>query len=711
TVSNTAPTITISEPDGSQDNTKTTFTVTWTAADADNDTLAIGCYGDADNSGYDKTYTCFTGAENNGSKSCDISLWNDGSYYIWCNATDGYGFSAGYSTGQLTVDRTAPAISGQVKDKTPHEDENVVLNATIIDTGSGPGTVFLEWNRTTNYTVSTSVGNVYYFTISPGNYTAHDLVYWVYYANDTSGNRGVGTEQSFTVANQVPTLASTNVNDSYAKHGDSVKISTIGASDNDAEDTYRLMCGSAEDTYDYCNSTYGTGERECIFVNTRPDNSVNLVHCKLYDRYGYSADRTTTIGCAPNWVLNDIWSACINTIQYKDYYDANKCGDTPAKPQIVKRYCGARVGGYRDLPDAATIGDVFNVTLTIDVNESNKPNLYILYETVPAGFEILDAGGMSLSGRTLKLTVLKSAYHGLTVEDRTVNYTLRYVSSYEGAFEGVIRYDSENHEVLGDYTISGEGDTIPPDVAILSPINATYDVKTIFLMATADETASEMNESIDGGVSTFVCADCSYIAHNITFLSGVHNITVYATDYAGNTGNATVHFAVDHCEPIWVLNDTWSVCVDGFQYRSYYDFINCNNSGERPPDVVRTCGLAPPPIEASRVLPKSAGLGGEFDVVLNIGVDESRKPAVYMLYETIPAGFSVVDSGGMSYNAATRTFKLVVFDSAYHHTRVEDRVVTYRLRADAYPSGAFDGYLRYNLENHDIMGDAWLVVE
>ena len=711
TVSNKVPTITITEPDGTNDSIKATFTVTWTATDADTDPLAIDCYGDADNLGYDKTYTCFTGTANNGSKTCDISLWNDSFYYIWCNATDGYDSSAGYSPGQLAVDKTPPTISGQVKDKTPDEDENVVLNATIIDAGSGLGTVLLEWNRTTNYTVTTYNGNTYYFTVSHGNYTAHDLVYWRYYADDILSNSGVGTEQSFTVANQVPTLTSVNANDSYAKNGDHIKISTTGASDNDAEDTYRLMCGSAEDTYDYCNGTYGTGERECNFINSWSNNSVYTIHCKLYDQYGYSTDRTTTSGCAPNWVLNHTWSACINTIQYNEYYDLNDCDDTQSKPSDVKRYCELGVGIYRDLPDIATIGEVFNVTLTIDVNESNKPGVYILYEHIPEGFEIIDTGGMSPSGNTLKLMVFESAYYGTLVEDRIVTYTLRYVTVNESVFEGIIVYDSVDHEVLGDDSISGVADVTPPDVTIFSPVNTTYDMKTVFLMANSGEVAREMNESIDGASPAFVCADCSYIAHNITFENGDHNITVYATDYAGNTGNATVHFTIDYCEPIWVLNDTWSECVDGFQYRNYYDVANCGKPEERPPDVVRTCGLPPPPIGTFRVLPPSAGIGDEFDVVLNIDVNESIKPNVYIIYETIPAGFSVIDTGGMQYTTATRTLKLMVYESAYFGTVVEDRIVTYRLRADAYPLEVFDGYLRYDFENHDIMGDIWVVVE
>ncbi len=417
--------------------------------------------------------------------------------------------------------------------------------------------------------------------------------------------------------------------------------------------------------------------------------------------------------CIPNWVLEDEWSACANTIQYRDYYDANECADISTKPMEVKRYCEAGVEVYRDLPDVVKVGEMFDVTLTIDVNESDKPKVYILYENIPLGFEIVDTGGMSPSGQTLKLMVYESAYFGTVVEDRVVTYTLRYVmeTGDEDVFEGTIRYDYEDHEVLGDDTISGVADITPPSVTILSPVNTTYDVKTVFLMATADEVAREMNESIDGASPSFVCADCSYIAHNITFENGEHNITVYATDYAGNTGNATVHFAVDYCEPIWVLNDTWSECVDNSQYRNYYDIANCDKPEERPPDVVQRCGLLPPPIEVFRVLPVSAGLSEEFDVVLNIDVDESRKPSVYILYETIPTGFSVVGYGGMSYASSTRTLKLMVFDSAYHNTRVEDRIVTYRLRADDYPLGVFDGYLRYNLENHYIDGDIWVVVE
>ncbi len=123
TVANQAPSLTVNEPDGSGDDTKTTFTVTWTASDNDaEDVLTTSCYGDADGSDYDKTYTCFTGTTNDGSESCDVSSWTDDTYYIWCNATDTYTGTPDYSPGELTVDKTGPSVGSEGKDKTPNED-------------------------------------------------------------------------------------------------------------------------------------------------------------------------------------------------------------------------------------------------------------------------------------------------------------------------------------------------------------------------------------------------------------------------------------------------------------------------------------------------------------------------------------------------------------------------------------------------------------
>ncbi|GEM_PF-339108 len=80
------------------------FTINWSASDANNHNLTIGCYGDYANSGSHKTLTCFENIANNGSSTCDTSNWPAGQmFYIWCSASDLYNTTNAYAPGNITV--------------------------------------------------------------------------------------------------------------------------------------------------------------------------------------------------------------------------------------------------------------------------------------------------------------------------------------------------------------------------------------------------------------------------------------------------------------------------------------------------------------------------------------------------------------------------------------------------------------------------------
>ena len=118
---------------------------------------------------------------------------------------------------------------------TPNEDQDIQVNVTITETNLE--TVILEWNGTTNYTISTSNGDEYYYTMLQGNYTAHDSVTYYWYANDTSGNLNKSAQQSFTVANQIPSVTQPTINDTNPYTNELISCNSGTFSDSDAEDT------------------------------------------------------------------------------------------------------------------------------------------------------------------------------------------------------------------------------------------------------------------------------------------------------------------------------------------------------------------------------------------------------------------------------------------------------------------------------------------
>ena len=99
---------------------------------------------------------------------------------------------------------------------------------------------------------------------------------------------------------------------------------------------------------------------------------------------------------------------------------------------------------------------------------------------------------------------------------------------------------------IGNYDCEGSVsiivDTTPPKVSILSLENKTYSIASIQLNFTTNEPISQSTYSLDGQENVTVNANTT-----LTDLpNGGHNITVYATDEAGNVGvSQTSYFEVD----------------------------------------------------------------------------------------------------------------------------------------------------------------------
>jgi N-acetylneuraminic acid mutarotase len=89
-------------------------------------------------------------------------------------------------------------------------------------------------------------------------------------------------------------------------------------------------------------------------------------------------------------------------------------------------------------------------------------------------------------------------------------------------------------------------DITAPEIAIMSPENRTYYTTDIPLNVTVNEPSSWMRYKLDG--KTVVEIDGNATLRGLSF--GSHNISVYATDAAGNTGaSETIFFNVAKPEP------------------------------------------------------------------------------------------------------------------------------------------------------------------
>jgi len=98
---------------------------------------------------------------------------------------------------------------------------------------------------------------------------------------------------------------------------------------------------------------------------------------------------------------------------------------------------------------------------------------------------------------------------------------------------------------LAGYPVTSP-DTTPPTITITSPQNTTYDVADISLTFTINELTQWMAYSLDGQTNVTVSSNTTLVG----LPEGIHTITVYAADTAGNTGHSdTIYFTIDTVLP------------------------------------------------------------------------------------------------------------------------------------------------------------------
>jgi hypothetical protein len=117
------------------------------------------------------------------------------------------------------------------------------------------------------------------------------------------------------------------------------------------------------------------------------------------------------------------------------------------------------------------------------------------------------------------------------------------VSAAGGYYEGSYYYYFYNR---GTSLVNFNVDTTPPVVSSLSLENTTYDTSDIPLNFIVNEPASQFSYIVDGQENITTNGNTT-----LTGLSnGLHNVTVYAWDMAGNTGTSeTIFFTIVKPEP------------------------------------------------------------------------------------------------------------------------------------------------------------------
>ncbi len=139
-----------------------------------------------------------------------------------------------------------------------------------------------------------------------------------------------------------------------------------------------------------------------------------------------------------------------------------------------------------------------------------------------------DIGNSYVGNATL--TDLSQGPHNVTVWIRADSFWLSYSCYVWSIFA----------------TVSFNIDSIPPNISILSPETKAYNTSDVPLDFTVNKTVSQISYSLDGHENITTTGNMT-----LTQLSdGAHNVTVYATDEAGNVGTSqTINFTITKPEP------------------------------------------------------------------------------------------------------------------------------------------------------------------
>jgi hypothetical protein len=144
--------------------------------------------------------------------------------------------------------------------------------------------------------------------------------------------------------------------------------------------------------------------------------------------------------------------------------------------------------------------------------------------------------------KTLNLTEIPEGTHSVVVHARERGAYERhdYVSGF------ITKTYVTNFFIDGSSSIVFTVDLKPPKISVLSVENKTYYTSEVPLTVATDELLSQIAYSIDGHENVTTVGNTTLTGLAI----GEHNVTVYASDLAGNIGaSKTIYFNIDVPEP------------------------------------------------------------------------------------------------------------------------------------------------------------------
>ncbi len=455
---------------------------------------------------------------------------------------------------ELYNDTQAPNVTIILPENTTYASSNITLNYTVSDDyfidkcwyslDNGPNTTLPSCTNTTLTSLADGTHRV------------------IVYANDSAGNVGYA-EQYFTVDTQAPVITIVSPkNETYPTAWAWINVST-----NEVSTCWYSLDNGANTSMQQLNATYWYANS-----STLSEGAHNVVvYCN--DSAGNENVSSTvfTIDITPpeTYLIEPVDNAVLNT----DYITFNCNASDNIRVvnvslltnesgvlSIVQTNSSGVTGNYtfsRSVYDGVylwtcEVCDAVRCVLAPEnrtvIADTQAPNVTIIlpentsYATsdIPLNYSVQDISldscwysldnGPNISLPNCANTTLTSLADGT-----------HRVIVYANDSLGRTSYDVEHFTV----------DTTPPEVNVISPVNNTlYGVNVINLNYTVSDNIAITwcGYSLDGGANVTLpnCTNTTLTA----LTNGVHNVTVYVRDIAGNENKSFVNFTVNSVAPV-----------------------------------------------------------------------------------------------------------------------------------------------------------------
>ncbi len=140
-----------------------------------------------------------------------------------------------------------------------------------------------------------------------------------------------------------------------------------------------------------------------------------------------------------------------------------------------------------------------------------------------------------------------------------------------------------NNSVWTSHTFTVEeqgGDSTPPIITIISPLNQSYSTNSIWFNLTINEPGSWAGVSIDGRTNaTLASSSGNWNLLNSSMSNGFHNATFFANDTSNNMNSTSIYFRVDTIPPTWNGTSTSIVTTYSPTTLSHFNITWTDNIG------------------------------------------------------------------------------------------------------------------------------------